>query len=112
MFVKSACEKHEERCYSNPKNKRACSYCVHLEQITVEYEKDIMYLGDSLGIGYDTETRTANAFRCNKLDKKMYPYKAERKGLPDAYPETFEDQVPMPVTCPHLNYNPFLNNPQ
>ena len=32
-------------------------------------------------------------------DILVYPTKVERLGLPEKYPETFEDQIPMPKEC-------------
>ena len=87
MLVKAAMQKHESSCYSNPENLRACSYCIHIEEIEVEYEKDAITLGDGLGIIETTRTCKAKGFRCKKLNKIIYPYKAEKKGLIDKYPE-------------------------
>lgn len=92
MFVKHAMQRHEKYCSNNPENFKACSGCVHLEEIAISYE---------VGDDYNNEPieKTATGFRCKKLDQKMYPTKAERKGLPEKYPHTFHDQVPMPKEC-------------
>jgi hypothetical protein len=86
--------KHETNCYGNPKNWAACSGCKHLEEIKVEYKVDAdmdVYIG--------TETKEANGFRCKKLEQKMYPFKAVRKGIVKRFPDTFKDQIQMPTRC-------------
>ena len=89
-FKKSVCEKHEDVCYSNPKNFRACSGCDYLHQI----EKTVYY-----DTGYGEASRKFKAFECSKFNKVLYPYKVERMGLTDKYPESFEGQEPMPKHC-------------
>jgi len=103
MFVKHAMEKHEKWCYSNPENFRACSGCKHLEEVTVEYSYSVPTIGDHLGVIFDGSTveRKTTGFHCKKLDKQLYPFKAEKKGLIEKYPESFEDKEPMPKTCEH-----------
>ena len=96
MFRMAAMVKHEVACYSNPENDRACSGCVHLEQIKTSYVVDT-YNGER-------EVPT-NGFRCKKLDKMLFPYKVEKKGLNTKYPESFENQEPMPKKC--AEFNPF-----
>lgn len=91
-------EKHEIACYSNPENFRICSDCDHLEEIQVSYWVD----------GWDggREVKT-KGFRCNKLDKILYPYKVEKMGLAEKYPESFDGQEPMPKQCEHNSNLPF-----
>ena len=108
---KHACEIHEILCYSNPENFRACSHCIHLEETTIDYEKDIIRCGENLGVIFDTETRKAKTFHCKKLDKLMYPFKAEKKGLIEMYPETFENQEQMPKTCDQFKHEWHLEFP-
>lgn len=91
-FRKHACEGHEKYCSSNPENEKACSGCVFLEETKVEYDVDNYEYG-----GY--QTRYSNGFKCLKKDQLLYPLKAERLDLPNRYPETFEDQLPMPKDC-------------
>lgn len=91
-FVRSACEKHEDFCDSNPKNLKACMGCIFLEETKVEYSID------TCG-GYGPDTRKSNGFRCSQKNQLLYPLKVERLGLPDKYPETFEEQEPMPKEC-------------
>lgn len=106
LFVKHAMDHHEKYCGCNPENFKACEGCIHLEEIEVEYD---------LGDGYENEpvTRKATGFNCKKLNKKMYPTKAERKGLPTKYPWTFQDQVPMPKECSERSdaFEFYLNQP-
>jgi hypothetical protein len=95
LIVKRAMEKHEQLCYKNPENTRACSGCLFLKEVPVEY------------LNRYEQTKTVRGFSCEKLNKKLYPFKVEKKGLPEEYPETFEDQEPMPKTCVH--YQDFIN---
>lgn len=80
---------HELTCYSTPKNKRACSGCIHLEEIETSYYRENRY-------NYSETEYKTKAFRCKKLDKILYPYKVEKLKLLEKYPESFEDQEPMP----------------
>lgn len=101
MFVKSAMQKHETFCYSNPANFRACSGCIHLEEVEVEYSYSVPSLGENLGVVFDgdTVTKKTTGFHCKKLNKHLYPFKAEKMGLINKYPESFEDKEPMPKVC-------------
>lgn len=90
LIKKSAMEFHELWCYSNPENKKACSGCVFAINETVNYYVD----------SFDGEHEMkSTAIRCVKFDKLMYPFKAEKMGLPDKYPESFEKQEAMPTEC-------------
>lgn len=102
LFVKKAMELHEQWCNLNPDNFRICYECNHLERVNIEYEKDIQRLGANLGVIFDTETRKASGFKCTKLNLLLYPLKVEKKGLPDLYPETFDEQYPMKKECEHF----------
>jgi hypothetical protein len=95
---KGAMERHEKWCAANPENRRACEGCVHLEETTVEIHYD-----DPYGSG----VRNATGFRCKVFDKLLYPVKAEKKGLPEKYPDTFEGQEPMPRVCEHMKQNDY-----
>lgn len=90
MFRRHSMVSHEKWCTSNPSNIKACSNCSFIESVEHEYYTDGDY--------GDNRVRT-NKFHCKALDKFMYPMKAERKGLVEKYPATFEDQVPMPKYC-------------
>lgn len=89
-FKKHACEKHETLCYSNPENFRACTGCEHLQEIDAEYWMDTFDGGRAV---------KTKGFRCTKLEKELYPFKVERKGLVEKYPESFEGVEPMPKRC-------------
>src|SRR5574342_182226 len=101
LFIKQAMERHEKWCYNNPENSKACFGCRFLEETEIPYDVNMNALGQNLGVIFDayTETRTARGFHCKKLDKTLYPLKVEKKGLPLKYPETFENQEPMPKEC-------------
>jgi len=95
LFRKHAMENHEKWCFHNPDNKKACADCSFLKSEKVAYTR--FYFN-----GYYNETeenKESNGFRCTKKDKLLYPLKAEKKGLPQEYPETFADQEPMPKEC-------------
>lgn len=87
---------HEKICNSNPENFKACmNGCVHLEM-----EKVILYfeVGHSEdGVEYSEQNK--DVFKCNKMDKLMYPWSIERKDLANKYPSTFDEQSPMPKVC-------------
>lgn len=87
-------------CNDNPANKRACHDCIHLKETTVSYQLTD-YEGSLTG-----QSLKAKAFRCDKLDKMIYPFKVEKKDLVNKYPETFDGQEPMPKKCElfQLNY--------
>lgn len=95
LIRKHAMEYHEHNCSSNPKNQSACSGCAFI----VEERKDIYY-SDPYGEG----SFISKTFKCEKLNKKMYPFKAVKMGLVDKYPETFEGEEQMPNECKHWNY--------
>ncbi len=92
LIRKQAMEKHEEFCFMNPVNTPACQGCEFIKEI----KKEIYYY-----TGRGEETRTAKAFHCIKLDKELYPISAARRGLPEKYPETFEEAELMPSKCEH-----------
>lgn len=96
MFVKHAMEKHIEWCYKNPKNKTKCEGCKHLKETENEYTG--FYFN---GYSESESTRKSKSFKCEKLDKILYPLVVERKELNTKYPETFEGQEPMPKECGH-----------
>ncbi len=90
MFRGHAMVNHEKWCTSNPKNFKACSGCSFLEETVNRYDVDT----------HDGwYTRKSKAFKCTKKDILVYPLKVEKKGLLEKYPETFEDQIPMPREC-------------
>jgi len=96
---KHAAEHHEKWCVANPENEKACNFCEELEETVNEF-----------GVGYDYQGDVvfskSKAFRCKKLKKLLYPLKVERMDLQNKYPETFEDQEPMPKICEHTSYEP------
>ncbi|MES2382503.1 MAG: hypothetical protein V4538_15760 [Bacteroidota bacterium] len=84
------CIQHEFDCTKNPKNFAACQGCDFIKstKTTVYYD---MFDGE--------HSISCNSFFCDKLQKGVYPYKVVRTGILDKHPETFEDQIQMPVTC-------------
>ncbi|SRR5215204_754301 len=90
---KHAMASHENLCNQNPKNSKQCHFCQHLEETEIEVYIDSRHYNDD---GVMTKVKS---FKCNKLDKLMYPYSIEKRDLPNKYPDTFEDQEPMPNKC-------------
>jgi len=88
--VKTACEKHELYCNSNPDNKTICHDCEHCNVRTVTVP---LGYGDMNGNEVEGERAL---FHCNKLDEYLLPLKAQRKG--NAY-QTNESNNPMRKEC-------------
>jgi hypothetical protein len=102
MFGKGSMSYHEKWCTLNPVNKPKCSNCVFIENITIKYGYD---LSDYDYSEYEYVEKETAGFRCSKLDELLYPKKVEKKKLPEKYPETFENQKPMPVECKEFKEN-------
>jgi len=94
---KHAMSVHQNNCFHNPINKRACLDCIFLDEVEIKYNYKIQTSVDDI---YSTEKIT-KGFICRKLDKLIYHVIAEFKKLPEKYPETFENQCPMPLECEH-----------
>jgi hypothetical protein len=91
---KHAMINHELKCDENPANKKACHFCEHLETI----EKEVCF---ETHFGYgevDYTDKIVKVFKCSKLDKLMFPFSIEKRGLHEKY-DTFEEQEPMPNKC-------------
>ena len=86
LFVKHAMEAHEKYCSSNPANWSACCGCKHMEERSID-------------IHYYESVHQVKQFYCKKLEQLLYPMKVVKKKLLEKYPETFENQKPMPATC-------------
>ena len=75
--------------------------CIFLEEIkidyTVEYQTAVDY--------FNYKDKSTTGFKCTKLDKVIYHVKAELKRLPEKWPETFENQEPMPKECKDAKTN-------
>ena len=84
-------EHHEKFCGKNSENVKKCFGCEHIEETQVEIYFD-HYDGSSSEI-------LSKCFFCKKRLQRMFPLIAERRWLPEKYPETFQDQVPMPNQC-------------
>ena len=94
---KYAMIKHEELCNNNPKTCKACHFCEHLETI----EKEVFFENRYYHPDYndnDGEYKNVKVFRCRKLDKLMFPFSIEKRGLHKEW-STFEEQEPMPNEC-------------
>jgi len=95
LFRKHAMVNHEKSCAKNPDNTKACFGCVYLTTEEVERVVSVSYDDDE-------HFQTSGCFKCVKLKKLMYSFKAEQRGLPQAYPDDFEDQEKMPHKCRHF----------
>lgn len=93
LFRRKMMEKHEDLCNNNPKNFKACMDCKFLEKVQV----DVHWLDGHPD--YNANERKVEAFKCNKLDKLMFPFSIERKKLHEKY-DTYADQERMPNACP------------
>lgn len=96
--------KHEDGCVDNPKNKIACfSGCAYLENVDLDFEVLIGHHWDGEGI---LSARKSTCYKCIKKDQLMYTFAAEKRDLPNKYPDEFEGQQPMPkITCPDFKDN-------
>jgi len=92
LFLKHAMVKHEDLCLSNPKNFKDCMECTHLEKTQTE----VHWIDGNPD--YAGNTKQVDVFRCNKLDKLMFPFSIERRKLHEKY-ETYSEQEPMPSKC-------------
>ena len=93
LLVSHAMQKHEVVCDKNPANSKACfNGCAHLgkKEIFVPIER---------GYERDADDVKVAVFHCEKYDRLMYPYNIERRKLPERYPDTYDEQNPMPHNC-------------
>jgi hypothetical protein len=92
LYKKYAMLKHEDLCNNNPKNFKACMDCKFLEKIQI----DVHWI---IGNPEDVENnKQVGVFKCNKLDKLMFPFSIEKKKLHERF-STYADQEPMPINC-------------
>ena len=99
---KHAMVKHETECFNNPLNFRPCQTCRYLEKQN-DGDTEIHFIsGGEDDIRYE---KTPDYFFCKKKNIRVYSPKAEFKGIVEQYPETFEDQEPMPKQCDDYNDN-------
>lgn len=89
---KSAMTKHERWCSKNPINHKACYGC--------KYSKEEPFKLDT-GIMSDDEVLImwTRKYKCLADGHFMFTIRAEKKGLPEKYPEVFKDQSRMPAVC-------------
>jgi len=102
LKVKHAMAKHESNCVRNPKNIKPCMDCAFMER----EERDVEFITSYHGFDGETmyQTKNVSAFRCRKFEKTMFPFQIERKELHIKFPETYEDQEPMPNECAEWKY--------
>lgn len=93
-FYEKTMKIHEEHCLANPNNQSACIGCSECQSVKIDLE-------------FKDDSRTANGFFCHHYGLHVYPKIVEAKGLLNKYPETFEDQIPMPKTCEFRTVLPF-----
>ena len=92
LFRKYAMLKHEDLCNSNPKNFKACMDCKYLEKIQIDAH---WVVGNP---EYVENSKQVDVFRCNKLDKLMFPFSIERRKLHERF-STYDEQEAMPNNC-------------
>ena len=91
---------HELKCFNNPINFKACmNNCKFLERETVRLWFESPNYNNENCNTEEGEYKNISVFKCSKLNKLMYPYSIERKGLPSKYPDTFDVQEAMPKDC-------------
>lgn len=103
LKLKHSMVKHENLCNCNPENFKACTQgCIFLakEKVTLYFES-----GYSPDEGAMYREQEKEVFKCTKFDKLMYPYSIERRGLPNRFPSTFEEQEAMPKECESFKNN-------
>ncbi|MCE7039222.1 hypothetical protein [Dyadobacter sp. CY312] len=97
--TEAATARHEHRCGSNPQNEFACGCCVFLKEVEKEIESEYTdYNGEPI-------IRKKRGFFCLSKQQRLYPVSAERKGLVDKYPETFEGEEIMPKECSSWDFS-------
>jgi hypothetical protein len=99
LFVKSAMERHEERCGANPANFRPCMNCAQLEQKEIEF-----YTGSDRYDDGEPIYRTAKTFYCAaKKILMLHPKTAYLTGRQNLSWVQLEDeeteQFEMPTEC-------------
>lgn len=92
LYRKHAMLKHEDLCFNNPKNIKACMNCEFLEKIQINAH---WLVGNSEHVD---NSKQVDVFRCNKLDKLMFPFSIERRKLHEKF-DTYSEQEPMPSKC-------------
>lgn len=95
---KGHCQKHEDICFKNPENDRACFNCIFLKKKDTEVTWE-NYNGTE-------RSRPVSMFHCEKIDSFIYPPKVEIKG--NAL-DTGENNAPMPKQCEHQRLWPELD---
>lgn len=96
LLSKHAMSKHEGLCNKNPNNVKACHDCNFLTTVEMEVPFETGYTPDE---GHVSTMQVKKVFKCERLNKLMYPWSIERKELPIKYPNTYHDQVAMPNKC-------------
>jgi hypothetical protein len=88
------CNNHElNKCTHNPKNWDRCLGCIFSQQFqeTIEVDSEHPYYGYQ-----EFYEKTVTKYKCKKLEKEMYPFKAHAKNLPKRFPDTFKGIEQMP----------------
>lgn len=81
-----AAEYHERFCKRNPNNQHKCFGCKFL----------------AVAKGTASDGRSLKSFSCEALNKPLYSYVAEKRGLRGLLPEGSER---MPLVCPTYQIN-------
>lgn len=99
---KHAMVHHEMFCPKNPDNFRPCyKNCKYYERDKVAIECGDNYAGEPQD--YDVEIPF-----CTFHQKGLISLTAKRKGLPQKYPWTFQDQIEMPRDCKEFDRKEYI----
>lgn len=96
-FLKYWCEKHEDKCSSNPKNFTDCSFCKFLEQRDMQFIEFV-----STPYGEHEEERSITAFWCDFKKHWVYPRHIVNNPIDSSNIDYEIDNEPMPNKCDHL----------
>lgn len=87
--IKRYAEQHEVFCVKNPENKRACTFCPHLDKKVTSYYQEFPD-------GSEME-RTVELFFCKEKRMFLYPPKVEIKKT--WFELGYHENSPMPKDC-------------
>jgi len=104
LFVKKAMENHEKGCSKNPINQKPCHFCEHLSTIEKEVWFENVHYHPDHG-NSEGDRKKVKVFKCDKLDKLMFPYSIEKNKRHIVFPSTYEEQEPMPNRCSYFSDN-------
>jgi hypothetical protein len=96
--LKHFCKAHEPKCRKNPINNNLCLGCDNLEKREVKTYREVMYLGENLGVGYDTPDKIRKLCYCSEKEIYVYPSYISNPLLSEDIEDEVENEV-MPNSC-------------